>query len=116
MKVLTPGHKYELAQFEEPGLENFGDVQTIQFIEKVPVGRFGREPGSGATSELKTVNGGTTNEEVLAVLIDRLNFLNGKFPCRENSLAITKLQEAKMWLEERMRGRVARGVEGKPQA
>lgn len=55
---------------------------------------------------------GTTNEAVLAVVIHRLKFLNGKFPCRENALAITKLEEAKMWLEERTRNRVARGVEG----
>ena len=56
---------------------------------------------------------GTTNEALLAVVIHRIKFLNVKFPCRENALAITKLEEAKMWLEERTRGRVARGVEGK---
>lgn len=38
--------------------------------------------------------------------------LNKKFPCRENSLAITKLEEAMMWLRERTRDREARGVEG----
>jgi hypothetical protein len=58
---------------------------------------------------------GTTNEAVLAAVIHRVKFLNGKFPCRENALAITKLEEAKMWLEERTRNRVARGVEGKHQ-
>jgi hypothetical protein len=58
---------------------------------------------------------GTTNEAVLSVLIHRLKFLNGKFPCRENALAITKLEEAKLWLDERTRNRVARGVEGKHQ-
>lgn len=53
---------------------------------------------------------GTTNEAVLAVVIHRLKFLNGKFPCRENALAITKLEEAKMWLDERTRNRVERGA------
>lgn len=38
--------------------------------------------------------------------------LNTKFPCRENSLAITKLDEALMWLEQRTKNRVKRGVEG----
>jgi hypothetical protein len=33
-------------------------------------------------------------------------------PCRENSLAITKLQEAEMWLAERTRERQERSVEG----
>jgi len=38
--------------------------------------------------------------------------LNKKFPCRENSLAITKLEEALMWLNKRKVDRVDRGVEG----
>jgi hypothetical protein len=38
--------------------------------------------------------------------------LNSKFPCRENSIAITKLDEALMWLEKRRKSREARGVEG----
>ena len=37
---------------------------------------------------------------------------NKKFPCRENSIAITKLDEALMWLEKRKKDRVKRGVEG----
>jgi hypothetical protein len=35
-----------------------------------------------------------------------------KFRCRENSLAITKLEEALMWLEKRTADREARKVEG----
>jgi len=38
---------------------------------------------------------------------------NKKFPCRENSLAITKLDEALLWLGKRTADREARGVEGK---
>ena len=38
--------------------------------------------------------------------------LNAKFPCRENSLTITKLEEALMWNEKRTKDRVDRGVEG----
>lgn len=55
---------------------------------------------------------GVTNEALLAILIDRTNYLNSQFACRENALAITKMQEALMWLEHRTRGRIARGVEG----
>lgn len=59
---------------------------------------------------------GTTNEEVIQVLIDRITSLNEmqnrKFACRENSLAITKLEEALHWLNHRTAKRVARGVEG----
>jgi hypothetical protein len=99
MKATSEGHRYELDSFEG------GAKQVIQFIEKVPI-------AEGST-ELRTVNDGTTNEEVLAVLLDRLNYLNQKFPCRENALAITKCEEALMWLNRRTANRVARGVEGK---
>lgn len=56
---------------------------------------------------------GTTLEELLTVAITRLSILNNKFPCRENSIAITKIQEALLWLEERTKDRIKRGVEGK---
>lgn len=38
--------------------------------------------------------------------------LNKEFPCRENSLAITKLEEALLWLGKRKADREKRGVEG----
>lgn len=64
MKVLTAGYKYRLESFEG------GSPQEIQFIEKVPIAQG--EP------ELRTVNDGTTNEEVLAMLIDRAKHLPEK--------------------------------------
>lgn len=39
--------------------------------------------------------------------------LNKKFPCRENSMAITKLDESLMWLNKRKIDRQKRQVEGK---
>lgn len=56
---------------------------------------------------------GTTVEEMLRVSIERLTDLNGNSPCKENSVAIIKTQEALMWLEARTKDRVKRGVEGK---
>jgi hypothetical protein len=100
MKVIVPGLSYELPNFENK--DEAG--QKLQFIHKQP-----KEEGS---TELITVDG-TTNEDVLDVLIDRLNVQNAKFPCKENSIAITKLEEAKMWLHKRTADRVARNVEGK---
>lgn len=41
-----------------------------------------------------------------------LEGLNKQFPCRENSAAITKLDEALHWLEHRKRDRERRAVEG----
>lgn len=99
MRAVIEGHLYELENFEKDS-----SFQTVQFIHK--------EPKEKESTELVTVANGTTNEEVLKVLINRVQFLNGKFPCRENSIVITKLEEALMWLEKRTRDRIARGVEG----
>jgi hypothetical protein len=44
-----------------------------------------------------------------------LEGLNKQFPCRENSLAITKLEEALHWLEHRKKDREKRNVEGTSQ-
>lgn len=101
MRILTPGHLYELEHFEK---NESGLTESIQFIEKAP-----KEEGS---TELVTVNNGTTNEEVLSMLIDRMNYLQNKFPCRENALVITKLEESLMWLNKRTNDRIKRNVEG----
>lgn len=60
---------------------------------------------------------GVTQEALLAIVIDRLrSFQAGPFACRENALALTKCQEALMWLQTRTRDRLARGVEGQTKA
>lgn len=99
MKVLTPGHKYGLANFEDDTT-----TQEIQFIEKTE--------SPNCKGELVTINDGTTNEEVLRMLINRLMFLSNKMGSRETSIAITKCQEALLWLEKRTTDRKERGVEG----
>lgn len=98
MKILRTGHCYDLDPFEKDGFQ-----QRVQFIEKVP---------ASTGTELITLNNGTTNEEVLRMMIDRMNYLQGKFPCRENAIVIEKLEESLMWLEKRTLDRKARGVEG----
>lgn len=56
---------------------------------------------------------GISNEALLAIVEDRLSgFQSGQYACRENAIALTKIQEAMMWLQKRTRDRVARGVEG----
>ena len=100
MKILTPGHRYELGNFEKKDAPG----QILQFIEKVRLHEL--------SPELRTVNDGTTNEEVLAVLIDRMQSLNATLASRETALAITKCQEALMWLEKRTADRLKRSVEG----
>lgn len=98
MKVLREGHRYELSNFEHKEKS-----QVIQFIEKETT----------PDNELATILDGTTNEELLEVLINRMNYLDNKFPCRENMMAIVKLEEALMWLNKRTADRIKRNVEGK---
>lgn len=55
-------------------------------------------------------------ETLIAIVVDRLqyyqNVANKRFRCRENSIAITHLQEALHWLDHRTKDRESRGVEG----
>lgn len=56
---------------------------------------------------------GVMNEDLIAMVICRLEHFNqSEFRCRENSMAITKLEEALLWLRKRTVGREKRGVEG----
>lgn len=105
MKILTPGHKYELENFEaknRPG-------QVIQFIEKMPLPA--NTQGDPAT--LVTVNDGTTNEEALKMLIDRCQSLYDKFPSEETACSISHLKSALYAQQSRTYERQQRGVEGK---
>ena len=57
---------------------------------------------------------GIQNEDLLAIVIDRLQgFESGNFSCRENGFALTLVEEALMWLNKRTANRKQRGVEGK---
>ena len=101
MEIITQGHTYELENME-------GGVQQLQFIRKEAL----PDPQPDISRKLQTLTNGTTNEEVLRVLIDRMYFLQKKMSSRENSIVITKLEECLMWLEKRTRDREVRQVEG----
>ena len=83
------------------------------------------EPGSGGANHRYEVRGfslagnpSSIEEDdfsgvLIAICIDRLrSFQAGPYACRENALALTKLEEAQMWLLSRTRARMARNVEG----
>lgn len=99
-------HEYAITFLDErcghersPMSEKYGRNCVIGF-QNGPVKEFG-------------ING-ISNEALLAIVEDRLlGFQSGPFACRENAVALTKLQEAIMWLQKRTRDRMARGVEGK---
>lgn len=100
VQILTKGHKYALPHFE---IKTNNEV--IQFIEKKSI----------VTTEetLSIINDGTTNEAVIEMLIDRMQYLQSKFPCKENFIVITNLEESLMWLNKRTEDRELRGVEEK---
>ncbi|AMO25960.1 hypothetical protein Blue_137 [Bacillus phage Deep Blue] len=56
---------------------------------------------------------GVMNEDLIHMVIERLQcFQASEFNCRENAMAITKLEEAMLWLRKRTMGRDKRGVLG----
>src|ERR1019366_1518639 len=83
---------------EVPHRLEFGEYGFLQF-QKGPRNEVG-------------VNGLFIEEDVMPVLIQHLKNLNSVLSSRETSLAITKLEECKMWLGERRRNREAQGVLG----
>ena len=91
-------HEYRVAEIAENKDERVPMFALISF-QNGPIKEFG-------------ING-CHQEDLLAIVIDRLqSFQAGKYACRENALALTKIQEAMHWLNHRTNERVNRGVEG----
>jgi hypothetical protein len=56
---------------------------------------------------------GLTDQALLAIVLDRMRgFQSGPYSCRDNAIAITKMEEALMWMGRRYADRATRGVEG----
>lgn len=72
MKVIKPGHIYELDHLDG------NSTQKLYFVNRNP----------GQESE------GTTNQEVLRALIDRVKFLDNQVPWELNEQIIKHLQMA----------------------
>lgn len=62
---------------------------------------------------LECGSNGVGNEDLINMVIERLeHFQRSEYACRENAIAITKLEEALLWLRKRTMAREQRGVEG----
>ena len=56
---------------------------------------------------------GLTHEILLAIVADRLrSFQKGPYSCKANACALTHIEEAQHWLQQRTLERMRRGVEG----
>lgn len=92
-------HAYQVSGFDVQGAPAGSGYLNIDF-QKGPINEAG-------------VNG-LTQEVLLEIVIDRLrSFQAGPYACRENAIALTKIEEAQHWLLSRTRARMARNVEGR---
>jgi hypothetical protein len=123
-KVNPANDKLRIQVTDEPGA---GGANHLYMIEGFDTASNASDPfveRHGAPAKHTTIlfqNGpinesgvnGITQEVLLAIVIDRLQaFQRGPFACRENALALTKLEEAQHWLFSRTLARMQRGVEG----
>lgn len=93
-------HVYSIAYGFNPGTDEGGGQEKCRIeFQNGPIKDVG-------------VNG-ISQEALLAVIIDRLrSFQAAQYACRENAIALTKCEEALMWLQKRTQDRLRRGVEG----
>jgi len=116
-KLKTGMHRFtEVHVGDEPGPGGANHEYYISRTEDsdiVPVGEFGNVKFQKGPVAEEGVNGGFM-EDLLVIVVDRLEgFQAGDFACRENALALTKIQEALHWLNHRTADRIERNVEGK---
>lgn len=100
-------HRYELSGFDTDTNASAEDAWGFKHSFSRQVILF----QNGPIAEVG-VNG-ITQEVLLAIVADRLrSFQAGPYACRENALALTKIEEAQHWLQQRTIERMRRGVEG----
>lgn len=100
-------HRYEITGFDTAGNPSATNAEGYEHRYSRLVLLFQNGPIAEAG-----VNG-VTHEVLLAIVADRLrSFQAGPYACRENALALTKIEEAQHWLHHRTLSRMVRGVEG----
>lgn len=123
--IVNPANdKLTITAYDEPGSGGANHLYMVEGFDTATnpcdpfVGRHG-QPSRHTTILFQNgpieevgVNG-VTHEALLAIVADRLrSFQAGPFACRENALALTKIEEAQHWLQQRTIARMRRGVEG----
>lgn len=86
MRVLDPGHSYELEQLDTGKL-----LQLLHFVKR----EGEKYPGNVGS------HGGVTTQEVLRVLINRTRYVNNQIYFIENEWVIDNLQWSLYYLENR---------------
>lgn len=104
-EIYEDGTSYGLHEWEVvdgKGIETTGSQTPITFV------RGDKEDNGEVIPRVD----GVLHESLLSMMIHDLKIKNGMVPSRESSIAITKLEEALFWMEERQRNRVKAGVQG----
>lgn len=79
MKAIDPGHLYALDTYDGDDL-----TQTLRFMKR----EGHRYPGNAGAHP------GTNSQEVIRVLIDRIQYLQQQWPCIENLVIMSALRTA----------------------
>lgn len=85
MKVIDPGHEYELDSYDG------GEPVRLVFVKREGEGypfNVGHHPG-------------TNCQEVIRALIDRVQYLQRQIPCDENPVVVNRLRDALWQFEQR---------------
>ena len=103
-----------------PGIGNACHEYEVQSIKKMRL-PYAQEETYPVFAKISFQNGpileagvnGCHQEDLLNIVLHRLqSFQSGDFRCRENAIAITKVEEALMWLNRRTQTRINKGIEG----
>lgn len=97
MIVVDPGHVYKLDSLDGP-MSSGGKLDILQFVKREGEGypgNVGHYPG-------------TTTQEVLRVLIDRIKYVDNQVPDTRNLLVLARLRESIWFLEQRAADRHGR--------
>lgn len=101
-----------LAEFKAENLKDENDNPTGGSVRGVGLSIDWQNGPLGRDGDRKEPNGAFV-ETVIAAAAQRIEaYQASKFKCRENALALTKLEEALHWLNARTNRREKQGVEG----
>ena len=110
-KVNPANDTLSVEVLDEPGQGNACHQYRISHADMPPTqinfqdGPINADDGSGVN--------GLTHEVLLAIVADRLRgFQSGTYSCKANACALTHIEEAQHWLQQRTLERMRRGVEG----
>lgn len=104
--TVQPGHLYEVPIYKV--VEGIGIVEVNHGRQRISFVRGSKIEGENKTEPLQ----GTLHEHLVTVMIEDLKFKHAEFPSKETACAITNLEQARHWMEEREKVRDAAGVLG----